>query len=1122
MFNFKFGFFFFFIVYSTTYCCAQVTYEEVFPNLNFEFAVEIQNSKDGTNRIFVVEQAGRIKVFPNDNSITSAQLNTFLDISNLVNFSSGQEVGLLGLAFHPNYSQNGYFYVYYTRQSDIPGIEVEMVLERYSTSSSNPNIADSNSGLEIFSFDKNQNNSNHNGGKIEFGPDGYLYISIGDGGGAGDPNKNSQNLESPFGSILRIDIDIDGNNPLESNSALPNGNYEIPLDNPRIGLSGLDEIYAWGFRNTWKFSFDPDSNRLWGADVGQDAIEEINLIEKGGNYGWNAYEGNNVYDSSTSLITNPRTEPTFYYDHNNGDLSITGGYVYKGESNNPSLQGKYIYGDYISGRVWALSYDPSTGQATSELLFRTNGQFVSSFGLDESGELYFSDYGTSSKIYKIVGGNSGPLTNTINGYGSWNNISEGTNGIVEAIEFFNETIYVGGEFTTAGGEIANNITTYHPLNGWSSLGDGTNGKVNTIAVATNGNVYVGGDFTNVDGVTVSNVAVWNGTNWLGLGNGVNGPVSKIKIDTNNNVYIGGAFTSSGTTTLNNIAMWNSSSWLPLTDSNSGISGTNNEVRAIAIDENNLIFIGGNFDSAGGNTASRIATWNGSTWSTLGDGTSGFVQSIIVDSNNVYAGGNFSLAGEKTVNRIARWDRNTNEWFGYGNGLSGNVNSIQHDGTYLYAAGNFETASDITDVNKIVRNIARWSDSNGWQGLGTGTSVGTNSQINSIVFNSNNSNLYVGGNFSVAGITAASNVAEWGLNLDCSKDSIITEYRVNGNWESNEQILTIEAGTEIVLSILPNGLDFTIELPNQTIVNGDYNLGNVSSSNSGIYTFVSSQGCSESFTLNVVNSILDEDNDGITNNIDLCPNTPKNAIVDLNGCEIATSNNSNFTISTSSNICKNEKNGEIEIISKTTGTYTATIIKEGTLNSYSFTDSILISELASGDYQLCITDTNNENCYTASITEPDELIVDSTFNNITNSVTLKMSGSNKYNLLVNNEIITTNKSEITIPLNKKENIIKISTDKNCQGRHEETIYLVDETILFPNPFNDEININLGKTNSKTKKGIYLYDSSGKLVITYINNNIRELETINTSQLSKGFYFLKIINENNISNFKLIKK
>tara|TARA_R110002020_G_scaffold361823_1_gene574288 strand:- start:17887 stop:20460 length:2574 start_codon:yes stop_codon:yes gene_type:complete len=744
------------------YCHSQVTYQDAFPNLSFEYPTEIMNANDGTNRLFVLEQAGRIKVFQNDQGTTVA--NTFLDIQSTVSFSSGQEIGLLGLAFHPNFRQNRYFYVYHTRQSSVSGINVEIVLARYTVMANNPNLADASTRLEILSFDKNQGNSNHNGGKIAFGPDGYLYLSIGDGGGGGDPNKNAQNLNNVFGSILRIDVDLDGNNTVESNPDEPNGNYEIPSDNPRVGQNGLDELFAWGIRNTWKFSFDRPTGRMWGADVGQGDMEEINLIVKGGNYGWNRFEGNTVEDGSTVLATTPDLKPIFEYGRGNGDISITGGYVYRGASNNPQIKDKYIFGDYISGRVWALGYDPSSGDATSELLFRTNGQYISSFGLDETGELYFSDYGTSSKLYKIIGGNNGPQTIAVNGVGDWYGMGEGTNGTVNAMTATSDdAIVVAGGFTAAGNMAPSNIALYDPDLGWNELANGANGDIKSVAIDSEGNVFVGGDFTQIGGIPANNIALWSGS-WSALGQGTNGPVSSIAIAPDNKVYVGGTFEMAGGTTVNNIALWSDGSWLPLTDATTGTAGTNNEVRAISIDQSGHIYIGGNFDSAGGESAPRIAVWDGTDWSTLGQGTSGFVQAIAITQEHVYAGGNFAIAGNNTVNRIARWDRTSMLWEAMGQGLSGNVNALAIDGDYLYAGGNFETASDETDINMIVNNIARWSEDKGWEALGNGTDVGVGNIVNSLTFAGTKSRLYVGGTFDSAGEDSANNIAIWSETL----------------------------------------------------------------------------------------------------------------------------------------------------------------------------------------------------------------------------------------------------------------------------------------------------------------------------------------------------------------------
>ena len=739
-------------------CQSQVTYEDAFPDLSFQFPTEIMTAGDNSGRMFVVEQAGRIKVFQNSENTTVA--DTFLDIGDIVSFSSGQEIGLLGLAFHPNFGQNRYFYVYHTRQSSISGVNVEIVLARYTVRADDPDLADPSSRLEIFSFDKNQDNSNHNGGKIAFGPDGYLYASIGDGGGGGDPNGNAQNLDNVFGSILRVDVDLDGSNPLESNPDAPDGNYEIPADNPRVGQNGLDELYAWGIRNTWKFCFDGPTGHMWGADVGQGDREEINLIAKGGNYGWNRFEGNTVEDPSTVLTTTPDIKPVFDYGRSNGDISITGGYVYRGTSNNPQIKEKYIYGDYISGRIWALDYDPSTGGATSELLFRTNGQYISSFGLDEAGEIYFSDYGTASKLYKIVGGNNGPQTVTVNGVGDWFGMAEGTNGTVRALTVPTEgPVFIGGEFTTAGAIATANIAIYDPVTGWEGFDSGSNGSINSIAIGNQGNIYVGGDFTQIGGIQANNIAMWNGS-WSALGQGTNGPVAQIGIGNENKLYVGGTFETAGGITVNNIALWSDDSWIALADGATGTPGTNNEVRTITIDGDGLVYVGGNFDAAGGNTAPRIAVWDGTNWGTLGSGTSGFVQAMAITQDYIYAGGNFAIAGNVTANRIARWDRSSLQWETLGYGLSGNVNALAHDGSYLYAGGNFQTASDQENINKIVNNIARWSENQGWQALGNGTDVGTDGPINKMAFDDQMSSLYVGGTFNLAGEDNAANIAIW--------------------------------------------------------------------------------------------------------------------------------------------------------------------------------------------------------------------------------------------------------------------------------------------------------------------------------------------------------------------------
>lgn len=825
-----------------------ITYQDAFPNLTFQYPVEILNASDDSNRMFVVEQQGVIKVFSTIENSDKAEI--FLDIQDVVSFSSGQEIGLLGLAFHPNFKANKTFYIYHTKQSTVAGVGVEIVLAKYTVDPLNENKADINSRVEIFSFDKNQNTSNHNGGKIAFGPDGYLYISVGDGGGGGDPNGNAQNLENVFGSILRIDVDLDNNNPLENNPDLPNGNYEIPSDNPRVGISGLDELYAWGIRNTWKFSFENET--LWGADVGQDQGEEINHIIKGGNYGWNRFEGNNSYNSSTVLATRPDIKPIFEYDHTNGDRSITGGYVYNGESTNTLIKGKYIYADYVTGRVWALDYNEELNSTTNNLLFRTNGDYVSSFGLDESGEMYFSGYGTNAKIYKIYGGEE-PVINEpgkIDGIGYWNVFAESTDGVINCIVENGDDIYIGGLFTKVGAISTNNLAVYNKQTGWKKTIGGPNGEVKSIAISPNNEVVIGGSFSTVNGIIANNIALWDGVSWSALGVGTEGPVAKIAIDADSKIYAGGAFVKAGNIVVNNIAVWDNA-WAAIKEATSVLPGLNNEVREIVISDNGVVYIGGNFDAAGEKSAARIATWNGENWGTLGIGTSGFVESIALNSNYVYAGGNFNLASNETVNRIARWNLITNKWEKLGNGLSGSVKSIAIHGNEIYAAGSFVFASNEQSKTIIVNNIAQFTDVNGWQPLGEELQIGTNGLVNTIQYSETDNSLYVGGNFTKVGDVNSNFLGSWSKSFVCTDDSVIQEYQIDGVWSSGENIIEVNEGSDLVLSILPNTKKFKIILPNGEEVEGDLDLPNISETSAGVYIFETEEGCSATLDITVI-------------------------------------------------------------------------------------------------------------------------------------------------------------------------------------------------------------------------------------------------------------------------------
>jgi len=350
--------------------------ERVFPDLSFQEMTNLVQPDDTSDLIFVTEQRGVIYAFSANNS---QQADIFLDIADRVN-RGGEEEGLLGLAFDPDYRENGYFYVYYSAADP-----TRSVLSRFSLDQENTDVADPES--EVIIMEVEQPFSNHNGGQLAFGPDGYLYIGLGDGGGAGDPQGNGQNLGTVLGSILRIDV---------SGLSAP-GDYEIPADNPFVGTEGARaEIWAFGLRNPWRFSFDLETGLLWAGDVGEHEREEIDIITKGANYGWNIMEGSHCYSPATGCNQSGLTLPLVDYDHSQG-CSVTGGYVYRGDQV-ASLQGYYIYGDYCSGNIWALAYNGSV--VTENILLVDSGLSITSFGEDPAGNLYILD--RQGGIYTMV------------------------------------------------------------------------------------------------------------------------------------------------------------------------------------------------------------------------------------------------------------------------------------------------------------------------------------------------------------------------------------------------------------------------------------------------------------------------------------------------------------------------------------------------------------------------------------------------------------------------------------------------------------------------------------------------------------------------------------------------
>jgi glucose/arabinose dehydrogenase len=358
-----------------------VSVERAFPELSFERPIVVTHANDGSDRVFVAEQEGIIKVFPNDQGVEEADV--FLDIEDQVVYrDSKNEEGLLGFAFHPKYKTNGHFFVYYTTAD----ADLTSVVTRFTVSKDDPGKADPKSEVELLRV--KQPYWNHNGGTLAFGPDGMLYVALGDGGNGGDPHSNGQNLTTLLGSILRIDVDHQDDGK----------NYAIPKDNPFVGKTifvggGKDnevavasEIYAYGFRNVWRLSFDRKTGSLWAADVGQGLWEEINIVQSGGNYGWNMREAQHWFRPDGNDMQAGLIDPIWEYHHDIGK-SITGGSVYRG-SRVPELMGKYVYADYVSGLLWALDYDAASGSVKGNYSLTGKSQPIMSFGEDQSGEIY--------------------------------------------------------------------------------------------------------------------------------------------------------------------------------------------------------------------------------------------------------------------------------------------------------------------------------------------------------------------------------------------------------------------------------------------------------------------------------------------------------------------------------------------------------------------------------------------------------------------------------------------------------------------------------------------------------------------------------------------------------------
>lgn len=380
-----------FFLSSLSFLHTQPVGDEILVTSGLSQPTDITHAGDGSNRLFIAEKSGRIKVIQNKQTS-----GIFLDITSKVSTTS--ERGLLGLAFHPAFASNGYFYVNYTGP-DVNGTFFS-IISRFKVSANNPNVADPSSERIILTF--SQPFSNHNGGDLAFGPDGYLYIATGDGGSSGDPQNNSQTLSNFLGKILRIDINTE-NEP-----------YQIPASNPFVGQPDKNqEIWSYGLRNPWRISFDRGTGDLWIADVGQGAWEEINVQPAGvggQNYGWRCFEGSVSYVNCPAIL---HTAPQYIYGHPGAGCadttycgrSVTGGFVYRGLQY-PSLSGYYFFADYVDKRMWAMRME-----GTIPTVFRQENIFINritTFGEDQLGELYFATLDGS--LYQLISNQVLPVT----------------------------------------------------------------------------------------------------------------------------------------------------------------------------------------------------------------------------------------------------------------------------------------------------------------------------------------------------------------------------------------------------------------------------------------------------------------------------------------------------------------------------------------------------------------------------------------------------------------------------------------------------------------------------------------------------------------------------------------
>ncbi len=342
--------------------------------------LDLESPPDGSGRLFAVQQGGQIRIIQNGALLPQP----FLDISSeIVPSFSGTEMGLLGMTFHPAFQQNRKFYVNYVR--DNAG-QIQSVISEFQASAANPNLADPASERILLVVNQVGNFGNHKAGQLAFGPDGFLYFGLGDGGSEDDPFGHGQDTNILLGKMMRIDV----------NRTSPGLQYGIPPDNPFVSGGGLPEIFAWGFRNPWRFSFDRPTGRLFVADVGQDKFEEVDIVQKDGNYGWNVMEGFHCFNPPSGCNMTGLMLPIVEIPHPEGE-AVIGGFVYHGSAL-AGFENQYIFGD-LNGRIWTLQEGPPN--TFTRTLLNDTGLSISSFGQDQNGELYVVDIGNGT-VLKIV------------------------------------------------------------------------------------------------------------------------------------------------------------------------------------------------------------------------------------------------------------------------------------------------------------------------------------------------------------------------------------------------------------------------------------------------------------------------------------------------------------------------------------------------------------------------------------------------------------------------------------------------------------------------------------------------------------------------------------------------